>query len=287
MTDFITVIGSANWDVIARSARVMQLHDDMPGTVSRHPGGVGLNIALKLVGHGAKVALVSAIGRDALGDALTEVIEARGIETRYLYRTDRPTDTYIAVEAANGLVGAIFDARSLEAVDEALVEPLAKMDPPRLPVVIDGNLTETTLAALAAHETLAGADLRLVPASPGKAERLRGFVTGGRGLLYCNTHEARVISGKDVITARDAADALLEMGAARVLVTDGSAECVCADPSAIHAATPPPIETRIVTGAGDSFMAGHIMAEIAGLSRQDALEAAIAAAQTHMTKDPT
>ena len=40
-------------------------------------------------------------------------------------------------------------------------------------IAVDGNLTEGLLAAIADDPAFAAADLRLAPASPGKAERLR------------------------------------------------------------------------------------------------------------------
>jgi pseudouridine kinase len=40
-------------------------------------------------------------------------------------------------------------------------------------------------------------------------------------------------------------------------------------------ATPPAVEARRITGAGDTFMAAHIAAELAGAGAQAALLAAV------------
>jgi sugar/nucleoside kinase (ribokinase family) len=47
-------------------------------------------------------------------------------------------------------------------------------------------------------------------------------------------------------------------------------------------ATPPPVRAARITGAGDTFMAAHIAAELAGAGREAALEAAARAAASYV-----
>jgi len=42
----ILCIGSVLWDVIGRSASHMQVGSDVPGRITRLPGGVAMNIAM-------------------------------------------------------------------------------------------------------------------------------------------------------------------------------------------------------------------------------------------------
>lgn len=71
------------------------------------------------------------------------------------------------------------DAHSLEAAGDAILAPLSdgRLGDASAPYVgtiaLDGNLTDTLLAEIARHSAFAAADLRVAPASPGKAERLR------------------------------------------------------------------------------------------------------------------
>jgi pseudouridine kinase len=62
------------------------------------------------------------------------------------------------------------------------------------------------------------------------------------------------------------------------VVTDGHGEAVDATAEGAVSAPPPAVTARRITGAGDTFMAAHIAAEIAGQARDAALQAAVAAA---------
>ena len=80
-----------------------------------------------------------------------------------------------------------------------------------------------------------------------------------------------------------AAHALIARGAARVLVTDGGKTASEATGDDIISATPPQVLVTRVTGAGDTFMAAHIAAELRGADRTDALDAALSAAASYVS----
>jgi sugar/nucleoside kinase (ribokinase family) len=124
-TPDILCIGSVLWDTIGRAPVHMQHGSDVPGRITRRPGGVAMNIAMTLSRFGLRPALLSAIGRDADGDELVAAAERMGLDCAYLYRSDDlPTDRYLAVEGANGLIAAIADAHSLEAAGDKILRPL-------------------------------------------------------------------------------------------------------------------------------------------------------------------
>ena len=94
----ILCIGSVLWDVIGRSSRAMRQGSDVPGRITRLPGGVAMNIAMTLARFGMAPALLTALGRDAEGDELMAACVARGMITDTIYRSeDLPTDSYMAV----------------------------------------------------------------------------------------------------------------------------------------------------------------------------------------------
>jgi sugar/nucleoside kinase (ribokinase family) len=127
----------------------------------------------------------------------------------------------------------------------------------------------------------------VAPASPGKAERLRPLLTHPTATLYVNLEEANLLSKAPADTAPQAAAALLARGAARVLVTDGGATAACgAQGAGVIEATPPQVLVTRVTGAGDTFMAAHLVAERKGADRATALAAALQAAATYVSGDP-
>jgi len=293
MTPDILCIGSILWDIIGRSPASMRLGSDVPGRITRLPGGVAMNIAMTLARFGMRPALLTAIGRDDEGNELVAACARMGLLTDHIYRSDDlPTDRYMAIEGANGLIAAIADAHSLEAAGDKILRPLAngalgRADAPwRGLIALDGNLTEQLLAEIAASALFAAADLRVAPASPGKAERLLPLLNHPKATLYVNLEEANLLTRGQAQTATAAAEALLRRGATRVLVTDGGKPC--AEGTAglgVISDSPPPVLVARVTGAGDTFMAAHIVAERGGADRSTALTRALAAAATYVSGD--
>ena len=291
-TPDILCIGSVLWDIIGRSDHAMLAGNDKPGRIRRIPGGVALNIAMQLRHEAMMPELLSVVGDDAEGRALLAACVGMGLGVRHmLIARDLPTDHYMAVEAQGQLIAAIADAHSLETAGARILEPLedGRLAGPGAPwtglIALDGNLTTALLGEIAENPVFAQADLRIAPASPGKAERLCVFLGHSRATLYVNCEEAGLISGQTVTSAEAGAAAMLEAGAMRVLVTDGARAAVDASPDRIIGKAPPLIQPRRVTGAGDTFMAAHIAAEARGQTPEAALETALQTAATYVAGD--
>ena len=290
MTPDILCIGSVLWDVIGRSPVPMRAGNDVPGRIARVPGGVALNIAMTLRRFGLAPALLSAVGRDAEGAELVAACEARGLDCGAVYRSeDLPTDRYMAIEGANGLIAAIADAHSLEAAGDKILRPLAdgrfgSADAPYGGLVaLDGNLTTALLGEIARSPLFAAADLRVAPASPGKAERLVPLLRHPRATLYVNLEEAGLLTKTLAGDSEAAARALIGMGAARVLVTDGGrSACEATAGGRTISRHPAAVMVTRVTGAGDTFMAAHIAAELRGEPPAAALETALRSAAQYV-----
>lgn len=293
MTPDILCIGSVLWDIIGRSPIAMRAGSDVPGRITRLPGGVAMNIAMTLarLGTDLRPALLTAIGRDEAGADLLAACARLRLNTHYIYRPeDLPTDIYMAVEGANGLIAAIADAHSLETAGDKILTALhdgrlgSTAAPYQGTIALDGNLTHGLLAQIAVSPAFARADLRIAPASPGKAERLLPLLSHPRATIYVNIEEAGLLCHRPFARADSAAQGLLDRGAARVLVTDGGH--ICADGkrgAGIITDTPPPVMVARITGAGDTFMAAHILAERGGMPRDSALHSALAAAAIYVS----
>ncbi len=286
-TPDILCIGSVLWDIIGRSENTMRQGSDMPGRITRLPGGVALNIAMALARFGLTPALLSAVGRDAEGDELVKACQTRGLITDYLYRSDDlPTDRYMAVEGSNGLIAAIADAHSLEAAGPKILRALSDGSltaPYTGAVALDGNLTLDLLNQIARSPLLASADLRIAPASPGKALRLSPFLQARRGTLYVNLEEAGLLCQTAFATSAAAAEGLMARGAVRAMVTDGGNPATAADQNGLLTLTPPQVHVARVTGAGDTFMAAHIASDLQGHNQADALHEALEAAALYVS----
>ena len=289
-TPDILCIGSVLWDVIGRTASHMRAGADVPGRITRLPGGVAMNIAMTLRRFGLTPALLTVIGRDAEGDGLVAEAQAMGLNCDHLYRSDDlPTDVYMAIEAANGLIAAIADAHSLEAAGDKILRPLmdgrlgSEAAPYAGSIALDGNLTEDLLRTIAASPLFSIADLRVAPASPGKAERLLALLDHPSATLYVNLEEAGLLCQTHFDDSATACAALLMRGAYRVLVTDGGRAASEGTAGDIITAQPPQVLVTRVTGAGDTFMAAHIASERQGFDRPAALARALDAAATYVS----
>ncbi len=288
----ILCIGSVLWDIIGRTRLRLHHGADVPGRITRLPGGVAMNIALTLRHLGLRPAILTAIGRDPEGEQLVAEAKRRGLITDFMYRSEvLPTDRYMAIEGDDGLAAAIADAHSLEAAGEAILTPLedgrlGSADRPWPgPVALDGNLTVEVLARISVAPYLASADLRVAAASPGKADRLRPVLNGPNATIYVNLAEAGLLCGKNFANAAQAAEELMAEGVHRVLVTDGPHDAALGDRMGVVKQRPPSVRLRRVTGAGDTFMATHIVAEHNGMSRLEAFTIALEAAAAFVSKD--
>lgn len=286
----ILCIGSVLWDVIGRTASSMRVGSDVPGRITRLPGGVAMNIAMTLRRFGMTPALLTTIGRDPEGEELIREAVRMGMICDHVYRSDDlPTDVYMAIEGANGLVAAIADAHSLEAAGEKILRALGdgRLGSEAAPfdgtVALDGNLTEELLQSIAASPLFAKADLRVAPASPGKAERLLALLGHPSATLYMNLEEAGLLCQTTFADSATAAAALITRGAHRVLVTDGGSSASEGTAGDIITQIPPAVMVIRVTGAGDTFMAAHIASEAQGMDRDAALARALNAAATYVT----
>ena len=288
----ILCIGSVLWDVIGRSASHMHVGSDVPGRITRLPGGVALNIAMTLCRFDMVPAILTSIGSDDEGQELISACERMGIVTEHVYRSkDLPTDRYMAVEGANGLISAIADAHSLEAAGAKILLPLMdgtfgnESNPYDGMIALDGNLTEALLADIAKNACFSKSDLRVAPASPGKAERLLPLLAHTGTTIYLNLEEAGLLCHTRFKTSAEGAKGLLQRGARRVLVTDGGKSASDGNAEDIITARPPKVLVTRVTGAGDTFMAAHIAAEQNQVERKSALQSALRAAADYVSSD--
>ena len=288
----VLCIGSVLWDVIGRASAVMRVGSDVPGRITRIPGGVAMNIAMTLRRFSMNPILLTAVGHDEEGDELIAAADRLGMDTGFVYRSeDLPTDIYMAIEGANGLISAIADAHSLEAAGAKILRPLkdgrlgSEVTPYAGQIALDGNLTEELLSEIAKSPLFMAADLRVAPASPGKAERLLSLLDCPNATIYVNLEEAGLLCKEVFTSAAEAASVLLSRGAANILVTDGGRAAAHASASGVLTATPPEVLVTRVTGAGDTFMAAHMAAEARGDGPDASLNAALRAAAVYVSGD--
>ncbi|MCC6008308.1 MAG: kinase, partial [Rhodobacteraceae bacterium] len=254
---------------------------------------VAARLALGLAGLGVRPVLLAALGRDGPGRALARHLTRAGVETAHLYRSGHATGAYVAIEGPGALHAAVADCAALEEAGDGLLAPLLSgaAGHGAGALVLDGNLPGPTLAAALRAGGGAGTlPVWAVGASPAKAARLRPHLGTGRLSLALNRAEAEALVGRALADAAHAARALLALGAARALVTDGPRACADAVPGALQEAQPTPTRAACIaglTGAGDAFFAAHLAATLSGACPANALTRGLAAAAAHIATDRT
>src|SRR5690606_565604 len=105
----ITVIGSANLDLIATVERLPRPGETVPGDgFSTAPGGKGANQALAARRAGADVRMAGAVGQDAFADQALALLQEGGVDLSRMRRAETATGiAVILVEAAGENVIAI------------------------------------------------------------------------------------------------------------------------------------------------------------------------------------
>ena len=276
-------VGGVLWDVIGRTNQSIRRGNDVGGIIKRIPGGVAFNIAQNLVNLKMNPCLLGFLGNDSAGIQLASYCKNLGINTDYIYRSDNfTTDNYLAIEDKEGVVAAIADAHSLESVGYEILKPLKNkkfsnsLKTDRLPLIVDGNLKSDLLNNLAADSFYEKFDLKIVPASPGKASRLTPFITKGNVTLYLNLSEAKVLCGLNFSDTVSAAIELINYGVGKVIITNGqNTVSMASRATGVLSVTPSKIRVKRLTGAGDAFLAAHVKAEMLKYDPEQCLEFAV------------
>lgn len=270
----VVVVGGANMDVKARSARAVRPGTSNPGSSAMAAGGVGRNVAENLARLGTRTHLVAAVGADALGDQVLAATSDAGVRVEHVRRSPHGTGTYTAVLDHDGeLVVAVSDMRATDELAPADVDAARDLVAAASLVVLDGNLAAPTLGYALDLAAAAGVRVVLEPVSVPKAERLRDLLDAGRPVhvITPNRDELEVLGGHpDVLHGRGVTWVWVRQGERGSLLSgpEGTVELPAVAPEAVVD----------VTGAGDAMLAAFCHAVLAGESEAEAAAYAHAAA---------
>ena len=243
----ITVVGSANIDLVARCERLPRPGETLTdASFERVPGGKGANQAVAVARLGARVRFVGRIGRD---DLVLRSLVDEGVEVSGVVRDDGESGVALILVDAGGenvIVVAPGANRRLTPEDIEIGEA-------------DAVIAQQEIPAQAVAAAAAGAPFFCLNAAPA-----RGPLELDRepDLLVVNRYEYEQVSPNHGLVA-------LTLGAeGAVLLSDGRQ---------VAAATPPTVTPVDGTAAGDAFVAALVLGLIEGRDRGDALTRACAA----------
>lgn len=274
----ITVVGSANMDLVARVPALPRPGETvLAREYAEAPGGKGANQAIAAARAGSEVAFVGRLGRDAHGRILRAGLEAAGISLQHL--TLDPTtpsgraliavsetgeNSIVVVPGANGQItaGQMDAAAETIAASQILVVQL-----------------EIPLAAVERAVTLAHDAGTRVILNPAPVRELPPSLYPLIDILVPNQEELAQLTGMGApIDPAGTARMLVDTGIRAVVVTLGAqgALVVTSDEEIDVAAFPVPVVDT--TGAGDAFVGNLAHALAQGQSLPAAARFATAAA---------
>lgn len=247
----ITVVGSANIDLVARCERLPRPGETLTDAVfERVPGGKGANQAVAAARLGAQVRFVGRVGRD---DLVLRSLEAEGVDAGGVVRDDGESGVALILVDAGGenvIVVAPGANRRLTPENVEVGEADAVITQQEIPV--------EAVAAAADGAASRGAFFCL------NAAPARGPLELDRqpDLLVVNRYEYEQVSPYRGLVA-------VTKGPEGAVLLEGEQE--------IAAATPPTIEPVDGTAAGDAFVAALVVGLLENGSRDAALRRACAA----------
>lgn len=272
----ITVIGSANLDLIATVDRLPRPGETVPGDgFSTAPGGKGANQALAARRAGADVRMVGAVGQDAFADQALALLQEGGVDLSQMRRAETATGiAVILVEAAGENVIAIVPGGNgtVSPADVATAK-LSADDFLMMQLEIPLDAVEAALAAA----RKAGAPSMLNTA-PFRAEA-SGLLAEADYVVANETEFDLYAEALDL--AGDEREARMRDFCARtgriVVVTLGAEGVVAATPGGLVRARGLAITPVDTVGAGDTFC-GYLAASLErGLALEEALRRAAVA----------
>jgi fructokinase len=252
-----------------------------------YPGGQATNVALNVSRLGASVVLVARVGDDAFGSYLRHHLETAGVGTAYLSTTPRTPTTLVVATRHN----ATPDFAVYRGADVQLIQ--GDMPLSLLPVT---SLVHTSAFALS-REPSRSTVLRFVKRAH-EAGCLISFDPNYHPRLWemhddpasvfariCRYVSLTKPSLDDCIrlfgagqTPETYAARFLAWGAQQVVLTMGSAGVLLANATGTVYYPTPQVDVVDVTGAGDSFWAGLLVATLDGYAMPEAIGAAQAVA---------
>lgn len=271
----VVVIGSINVDraveipsALARGATLLG------GGVLRGPGGKGANQAVALARLGREVAMVGAVGKDADGDWMLEILNREGVDTTHVLRLDAATgqafvfvepdgeSTIVVAPGANGMLSSASLDAAAHVISSARIV-LAQQEVPAEVVERGAGLSSGTFV------------LNPAPARPISPELLAHV-----DVLVPNRYELAGLVGGE---ATDDLDALAGMARglgvpSTVVVTLGEQGALVIDGgTSVHVPSIPVVAVD-ATAAGDTFCAALVDGLLEGRSTLEAAQWAVRAA---------
>jgi sugar/nucleoside kinase (ribokinase family) len=252
-----------------------QLVEEIRVTAAGSAGGTAITLA-KL---GARVRSAGAIGTDAVGDMLIQLLERDGVDTSLLVRReDLQTSASVLPIRPNGDRPAfhVIGANQSYGPDDAPLSEVAAATHLHLgaPEFMGGEAAARILEHARAQGVVTSADV-LAPGDPGLLEWI-GPALAHLDYLLPNDEQVLGFTGADDLAA--GCRALVERGVGCIAATRGADGVVIVDADGVDEVPAFAVEVVDTTGCGDAFSAGFLRGLALGRGQRDAALLGCAAA---------
>ena len=276
----ILVVGSSNTDMVVKTNHLPRPGETvLGGTFFMNPGGKGANQAVAVARLGGQVSFICKTGSDIFGHQSQQLFEEEGIDTSYIF-SDPKNPSGVALitvdaHAENCIVvasGASDLAKSEEAIEKA---DLILM---QLEIPMD---TVEFVAKMASKKN------KRVILNPAPAQTLSATLLRHLYMITPNETEAEMISGvkiTDEVSAKKAAQVIMEMGVQNVIVTLGSKGALIYCDSMVDMVPAIKVEAVDTTAAGDIFNGALTVALAEGRDLREAVRFACKASAISVTR---
>lgn len=271
----IAVVGSYGVGLTMRVGRLPEGGETLSdGVFSSGHGGKGSNQAVAAARLGAEVALLTAVGADAFGNAAAELWREEGVRAT-LRTTQAATMVGVILVEPSGENRIVIAPGALaelcpEDVD-AFEEEIAAAD-----ILVTGFEIPVP-AARRALELARRHGVRTL-LNPAPAVQLDTELWDLADVLTPNQSEAAVLTGEPVATPQACADAIRARFGGTTVVTLGGEGCLLDTPEGRTRVAPVrPVRVVDTTGAGDAFTGALAVALARGDSLPEAVRFASAA----------
>lgn len=241
-------------------------------------GGKGGNQAIEAARHGAAVAMIGAVGRDPMGDALLANLAARGVDATGVRRSERASGLTVALFDADGDYRGLFVPGANDAVGADWIAGDAARTIAGAAVLLLQNEVPATASRAAAQ--VARQHGRRVVWNAAPVAPVDAALLALTDVLVVNAIEAEGLGAAPVVSLRDAADAAFALAARApvVVVTAGGSGLAVAAAGAVHTLGAHDVRVVSTHGAGDAFCGALAARLAAGARLHDAVLYANAAA---------
>ena len=282
----IIVVGSSNTDMIIRLDHIPRPGETiLGGEFFSSAGGKGANQAVSAARAGGKVIFIARVGLDMFGDKAVAGFKKEGINTDNILRdTSSPSGValiFVARDGENSI--AVAGGANGNLSPEDVINAGELFSDARMLVM----QLETPLDTVQKAADLAVTSGVLVILNPAPARSLPDELLRNISIITPNETEAELLTGikvDDNDSASKAADILLARGVETVIITLGSRGAFIAGEGIRKLVPGFRVKAVDTTAAGDTFNGTLAVALVEGITLEDAVRFANAAAAISVTR---